>query len=151
MIWRWMTRKCVWDEKTTLGQYRRYQSWDSLREYISKEILSNPAVSSSVVWTSNCTVPQFWPLNRRAQRFAANRTKCSEKPKSPTWTAWHHSWGNFPVRQMLTTSVCFPEGYTIIHIEWTCFRTHQSCDVDIAKDTKSNMAACSWLLVFEKL
>jgi len=30
MIWRWMIAKCVWDEKTTLGQYQRYQSWDSL-------------------------------------------------------------------------------------------------------------------------
>jgi len=33
MIWRWMIAKCVWDEKTKLGQYRRYQSWDSLGEY----------------------------------------------------------------------------------------------------------------------
>jgi len=33
MIWRWMIAICVWDEKTKLGQYRRYQSWDSIGEY----------------------------------------------------------------------------------------------------------------------
>jgi len=33
MLWRWMIAKCVWDETTKLGQYRRYQSWDSLGEY----------------------------------------------------------------------------------------------------------------------
>jgi len=33
MIWRWMIAKCVRDKKTKLGQYRRYQSWDSLGEY----------------------------------------------------------------------------------------------------------------------
>jgi len=31
-MWRWMIAKCVWDEKTKLGQYRIYQSWDSLGE-----------------------------------------------------------------------------------------------------------------------
>jgi len=33
MIWRWMIAKCMWDEKMKLGQYRIYQSWDSLGEY----------------------------------------------------------------------------------------------------------------------
>jgi len=28
-----MTLKWVWDEKDKLGQYRRYQFWDSLGEY----------------------------------------------------------------------------------------------------------------------
>jgi len=37
MIWRWMTAKWVGDEKDKLGQYRRYQSWDSLGEYRLKE------------------------------------------------------------------------------------------------------------------
>jgi len=33
MIWRWLIAKCVWDEKTKPGQYRRCQSWDSLGKY----------------------------------------------------------------------------------------------------------------------
>jgi len=33
MIWRWMIAKWLWDEKDKLGQYRRYQFWDSLGEY----------------------------------------------------------------------------------------------------------------------
>jgi len=28
-----MIAKCVWDEKTKLGQYRKYQSWDGLGKY----------------------------------------------------------------------------------------------------------------------
>jgi len=44
MIWRWMIAKCVWDEKDKLGQYRRYQSWDSLGEYRPSYVASQLVV-----------------------------------------------------------------------------------------------------------
>jgi len=45
MKWRWMIAKCVWDEKTKLGQYRRYQSWDSLTWWNPRTIGLSPLLA----------------------------------------------------------------------------------------------------------
>jgi len=45
MIWQWMKAKCVWDKKMKLGQYRRYQPWDSL--YTGKGLAYNFCIDNT--------------------------------------------------------------------------------------------------------
>jgi len=57
MIWRWIMANCVWDEKTKLGQYLRYQSGDELSSHFHKEICR---VSQATHWNSHrrmCLLP----------------------------------------------------------------------------------------------
>jgi len=72
-----MIAKYVWDEKTKLGQYRSYQSWDSLGEYrLRRKGRVNEIgfqVADTSATTSNYSVSHLiiaWALINTSQTFA---------------------------------------------------------------------------------
>jgi len=101
MIWRWLIAKCVWEEKTKLGQYRRYQSWDSLggyRLYIGLHAENDVFVASLIVSVNQLRQSKASIRNTR-RRFIHN----SVVSLGARWRYGHSEESNGPYDSIQST------------------------------------------------